>query len=274
MTQQLDAGKDPQLEPTAPTHPNSFTPPPGYVLLPQAVYDMLVRQAEGTGQGGPRAATDKIIHLRVLRPVQLGDIKTQLNPEEEIEWVPRKSVTVRGKENHILGSFLCYWNRQDPRSFKYDPHFSPVFDIINPETLDEVLGPAPQKRNVRRPIDEETARIRREEGKGDATARHTSEPVQGLKMTHGPVASSDLPPPGSPERKALIHGQSIERQNVAQRRTAGLGNEEPESVEDFKVTTGRQDQRVIGMIDGPSAEAEPITEKEVAADARRRKTRR
>src|SRR4051812_15919960 len=105
----------------------TYQPPEGYVLLEQRMYDKLMELVYGDDKKLGRKV--KTIYLKILRPYYLGDIKTQLNPGEIVDWVPRESLVIRGSRSTSLGSFLTIWNRQDPRSPRYDPDFPPIFDV-------------------------------------------------------------------------------------------------------------------------------------------------
>lgn len=164
----------------------SYTPPSGYVLVEERVYNLLLSGQSGAQERERAHIKDKTIYLEVLVPMHIGDIRTQINPGETIQWIPNKSVTIRGKVSNTLGSFLAIWNKQDPRSPRYDRNYNPVFRVKNPEDLETVLGPA--RRVVTRPLERDEDRIAREEGR-NATRHH----APGLNIQQ---------PPGRGQRQA------------------------------------------------------------------------
>jgi hypothetical protein len=283
----LDPVRDPEESETVeakasyPAHQSSqgFQAPEGYVLVEKAMYEFLLAQVQAAKTPAlteKRQAFDREIYLTVLRPMHLGDIKTQLNPGETVAWIPRKSITVRGMENHTLTSFLAIWNKQDPRSPKYDPKFPPVF-AIDPECEEDLvkaLGPVPNRIMTRAPETEED-RIAREERRGDAARKKANIGIENAGEIHTapqPKISDGLPPSGSEERKALIHATSMERLNTAGRKAAGIELEQ-ETPESFPVESRQHNQRVVATIPGLPADSGEVIDPE-AGRPRARKTRR
>jgi hypothetical protein len=245
----------------------AFTIPDGYVLLPQAVYDSLVKSSEVTP-----ADVKKPVHLLVRRAVSLGDIRTQLNPDERIEWIPKVSVTIRGKVHTTLGSFLTIWNKQDPNVKAYDPDSAPFFEVLNPEVLDSYYKMQELTSRPARPVNGNTAevnRIRREEERGTVKSAPVPE---------------DLPPRGSPERKAMILERAMDSQHGGKKtevtpRFENAGNNGAElKVNEFPVHKARQNGTVSqGMevpIPGLTAEMMADPNASAAVQRTRRPVRR
>jgi hypothetical protein len=205
----------------------AFSIPAGYVLLPQAVYDSLVKSSEATP-----AESRKPVHLKVLRAVSLGDIRTQLNPDERIEWIPKVSVTIRGKPHNTLGSFLTIWNKQDPNARAYDQHSAPFFQVLNPEILESYQ----KAQGIE-------GRPTRASGNATEVSRIANEEKNGT-VKAAPVPE-DLPPRGSEARKALIlqrslDGQSGKKTEIKPRFEESGNNGAELSVTEFPVVKARQ----------------------------------
>ena len=253
-----------------------FQPPAGYVLVPQAIYDMMMAQMKNPTPNYPQAleapqskkSNEKPIYLRVLRPIHLGDIKTQVNPEEIVEWVPRRSITIRGKLNTELGSFLSAFNKQLKGSRSYDPSFPPVFEV-QPESQDDFDAAIGLATSKARPVTE-SDRIKAEE-RGRSTRRGTEVEVSpGVRIGTMPQPTQhdideieqnltdrtygdNLPPRGSQARREMIHNTSIEKANSAGQRTAQR-NEDFATPDQIPVQNSVSDQRTVAGIDGPPAD--------------------
>ena len=244
-------------EPALKENENSvgIQPPQGYVLVEAKMYEKLLELA----YGGPSSKKNSSpVYLRVLKPYHLGDIKTQINPGEIIDWVPRESITIRGDRNTVLGSFLNLWNKQDPRSSRFDADFDPVFEVQNVEVLESYLGPFTSSVRVsnKSKISEEEERIKSEELRGDAATTDSNAGVANLKVK-------------TTSKKDTINKMSPERMVVSNKKVHGI--EDVESPNDFQLTTKVQDHRVVASIPGPSAEAQEISAKETDMKKSRRR---
>jgi hypothetical protein len=255
-----------------PTPEYSFQPPPGYILLPEQVYQLLVKSAEQhrpplTEDRPTRAAkkSDRTVYLRVRRPIHLGDIKTQINPGEVVEFIPHKSVTIRGKVSNELGSFLGCFNKQWPGSPSYDPRYDPVFDIDDESMiyLETILGGSqfrgPRPRTERQRIEEEE--------RYSATRYRTDAGIEGARFSTTPQPTArqynevefgddydELPPRGSQARKELIHNMSIEQLNAPGRRGTGMENYDVGNVASIPTTGYASDQRTVARVPGRPAD--------------------
>lgn len=163
----------------SPQSNSSYIPPPGYVLVEERAYNLLISGQTGAQERERAHVKDKTIYLEVLVPMHIGDIRTQINPGETIQWIPNKSITIRGKVSNTLGSFLAIWNKQDQRSPRYDRLYNPVFRVKNPEDLESVLGPV--RRGVSR-VERDEDRIAREEGRNPTRQR-----AQGINIQSPPA---------------------------------------------------------------------------------------
>jgi hypothetical protein len=208
-----------QVPPSPPSPPatpsySSFSPPPGYVLVPQDMYDLMKARLSSPVQDvTPPSPTSRkltqapLINLQVLRPCQLGDIRTQINPGETISWIPNKSITIRGRVHDKLDSFLTAWNQQTPGNPYYNPKFDKLFKI-NDDSIDDAIAflsiPDPR---LRTPVSD-AQRIRREEQGGYSLRRHAA--VDGVTMGD---EEDDLPPRGSEDRKRLMVEACLNRRD-------------------------------------------------------------
>jgi len=260
--------------------PEQLPPAPeGYVLVPKDVYDLLLKQATPKEDSAKaRKPIETTIYLQVLQAIHLGDIKTQVNPDEIVEWIPRRSITIRGKINSELGSFLSVFNKQSPGHSRYDPAFPPVF-VVSPESQEDfakvlgygnitgraAAGGLSEKDRIQ---GEETLSPRSKKVKVaaglefDTTPQPTAEDLQEFDDDYQARLHGELPPRGSAERKEMIHKGNIERMNAPGQKVAGLnsGDGADLSVEDFPVQQNTQsDQRVVAQVpltqDGEAAEA-------------------
>lgn len=163
-------------EPQVPETPLSFTPPPGYVLVPEGVYNMMINQAQTPVVVQTPTKEEKTpLLLSVLRQMHLGDIKTNIGPGDQISFVPQESITIRGRKYHNLDSFLSVWNKQNPDSPRYKPQFAPVFSLDNPQDY-LIYHPAsfrgPQAQAVATPAPvEDQQRISQEESQHPGAAQ-------------------------------------------------------------------------------------------------------
>lgn len=217
---------------------SSYQVPPGYVLVPEAIYQMLLEKSKTPPV---QVSKDREVFVKMLRPLHLGDIKTQVSPNEIIKWIPFKSITIRGTEHTKLGSFLAIWNKTWSGSPQYSSDYPQYFEVQNPDVLSEALkGFVPEFKET------EEVRISREESK------------DGAKNLEKRAAEER-----SVERKRQIERSSPER--LMNSKVASSAMDDTRTVEDFKVTQGVDDsQRVVATINGPTAEAEelaPLTDK-------------
>jgi len=241
---------------------SEFQVPAGYVLVPQDAYDLLVANSRGPNRGGPEIP----LYLRVLKPLHIGDIKAQVSPGEVIEWIPYKSLTIRGRKFNQLGSFLSVWNKTFPGTETIkNPHYNAkhpkFFEVENPEDLDKAFGRRTFSGSAASMVSEEDRIIAEQSVRSspenrDATASNAR--ADGVTFAEG------LPPRGSEARKQLIANSPVERLSAGRTAAAAIEQDENMSVEDFEVSVQTDDQRTVATIDGPTAEAEelaPITAK-------------
>ena len=168
----------------------NFNVPDGYVLVPKDIYDLLMNSNRSPQKSD--VVVKKAIHLRVIRPLHLGDIRTQLSPGEVVSWIPYESITIRGRKHDTLGSFLSVWNKQDSTSPTYEETHPRFFEVENPEVYDEIF----QNRKTRARTKTEIQRLRQEEKTDDPTVSNAR--VEGVEF------GEEMPPRGSQERKEAI----------------------------------------------------------------------
>ncbi len=224
--------------------------PEDYVALPRDVYqDLLNRPTNVVMDNQKRDDGGVKQFLRVLRKCYIGDCRLTLQPNEIIEYYPRRKFIVRGKTHEHLGSIRILIEGQkkggremfaridDPATLTTDAWG----DVVDAEVEDET--------NV-----EYNARIKQEE-RPEPTRQMTRKemiasigknPQSNYQTVTAAPQQEELPPRGSQARKDLI-------------KSRGLGNidrlrgEAPEKISDIKVLNTSRDSRVVGRIRGQAA---------------------
>lgn len=237
--------------------------PKGYKLIPEETYDFLMQFARGQrtimmqDQQSQKSTQPKelpTIMLRVLRPIHLGDVRTQINPNEIVEWIPNRSITIRGKKHEELGSFMSVWVQQWPGSVRYNPKYSPVFEV-EPDCMQDLINTiGPPRRGSPVRGGGEAARIKREEESGRGPGRRrTAAEIEHIDMSgvEDDSYEEDLDEPtpamGSEERRNLIIDACL---GVRER---GEGSE-PEETSDFDLVRRSTDYKTVGRVPGPPAD--------------------
>jgi hypothetical protein len=228
----------------------TMQPPPGYVLIPEKLYQMLLREKEAAAEtpnsSKKPSKKETVFHLRVLRPMHLGDIKTNINPGEKVSYVPTKSITIRGRKHDDLGSFLNIWNSQWPGSPRYNPGFEPVFEVDPDQKAElEALIGGPRSTTRRSYISGEQERINREESRHSRGNTREAARSEGVQFEDDESDYDMLPPSGSDARKDLITQACL-----GQRKRPGHEQDVVETVDSFATTRNVQDYRVVAKIPG------------------------
>jgi hypothetical protein len=235
----------------------SIKVPKGYTLVPTSVLEALM--ANRPSPEAPKKEESKSTRWKVMmeRQYYLGDIKLSLTAGQTFFYVDGEHILVDGHKYDRLTSFLKLWNGQyGPRPTE-EMIKRPAFRILNlgpevPPPFAELFEddyveerPSEQQRVRNEEIQAERPQTRREKLHNlNANNGFRHQPLQ-----HQPIAADELPPRGSPERKAMIHGLSGEAVDRPS------GQERPENVSDIKVSGNRMEgSRTVARVPGPIAD--------------------
>lgn len=253
------------------TNYQAYEPPPGYVLVEKGLYQQMLKAFARAMDPAPVQAAPAtpimrdeygvpipveeyrgVFHLRMLRQYWFGDINTNLQPGDEIEFCPGQYVKISGEKHKKLKAFLTVFRSQfGPDGPAPDVVKQPIFEILNPDECPDpflVFGRStgPQKRRFA----SEEERVRFEEGKGDAAQRRVNVPGDvhdQLQLRTGPqprTAQREVPPgkpAGMTDRAWIIANMQADQIERPQGSNVGSGQNdqqaEPQSVSDFNVTS-------------------------------------
>lgn len=227
--------------------------PEDYVALPRDVYQDLLNRPTNVVMDNTNKRDDSggvKQYLRVLRKCYIGDCRLTLQPQEIIEYYPRRKFIVRGKTYEHLGSIRILIEGQKKGGREMFERIEDPATLTTDAWGDVVDAEVEDESNV-----EYNARVKQEE-RPEPTRQMTRKemiasigknpPSNYQTVTAAAPVQEELPPRGSQARKNLI-------------KSRGLGNidrlrgETPEKISDIKVLNTSRDSRVVGKIRGQAA---------------------
>lgn len=235
---------------------DGYVVPAGYVLVEAKMYQLLLSAFHGQGKVKKTVAEEEIeeggkFKLRMLRQYMIGDINQNLQPGDQVEFVPGAYLKIGGEKHKKTQSFLSVFRMQ----YGPQPHSStvrdPIFELLNPDEAPDpssvfgFKGIPPARR-----WNSEQARIDFEENRGDSARRKTKlsseNDESSMHLTTTPQATmqqvaeldSSREHGHMSDKARRIHGMQADQIERPQGSNVGSSEyQEPQSVQDFEVSS-------------------------------------
>ncbi len=240
----------------------SFRVPAGYRLIPEDLYrHLMTLLLSGAAKTETVVSSDgPVVRLEVLADCTIGDCNEKLRAGTTLEWAPNQWIKYGGKKHDRLNSFLTYFNRQNPCHVQYNALFPPKFRVLNPEALEGVF-PGITARLRGEPAGATPQVLGKQPGVYDPTSDGLGGPQQapawmGRGVVRGgtapavaspqpapvqPMSRQQLPPIGSPERRAHFANINPFGTNRPAPAIPGMtANSGPQTVEAFRTARAAQ----------------------------------